>query len=607
MSARCETCGGSLDRYGGCSLCLIQLGISQGAAKSDGEDRAAVPSLAELNQHFPQLQITRLIGRGGMGAIFHARQTALDRDVALKIIAKEVAGDTAFIERFEREAKTLARLSHPNIVTIFDFGHTADGQAYLIMEFVDGINLREAINSNSVDHADALVLVSTICQALKFAHSKGVVHRDIKPENILLDEDGSIKVADFGIAKIVDKSVATPTLTATQQVLGSLHYLAPEHLESPSQIDHRVDIYALGVIFYELLTGQLPLGRYEPPSTVRSDIDPHLDAIVMKSLSRQPSQRYQSAGEFEHDLNQIMAEPAFAAPSPRADRPAVAQVASVRFTCDAFAGLAQSVGMVRANADELTIEHRLQDAVFGTAKTNVNQISVPRSSLLSLDLVPGVRNYKLVLMTDTISALDGLVGAESGRAELKIKRHDKDLAVAVVQTLGFSPGVSNRHPWVPGPSGDDSIKSHAGWATFGVFMLFCGIVNAGLLAIANVFFAEELRHFPMIAAMVGTGILIGPIALIQSLTGLLCLIAKPRGSGPRRSDRFHDPHHARMDPQFSGGRLVIPLAQANCAPEQGRRDRQSGSGNRRFPIGVFEHGRVVHSRIAVGAAAVGRR
>ena len=160
-------------------------------------------------------EIIEQAGAGGMGEVYRAKDTRLDRTVAIKILPDSIAGNAGFKERFEREAKTLARLSHPNIVTIFDFGRTIDGQAYLVMEFVDGINLREAMASNSVAREDALGLISTICKALEYAHSKGVVHRDIKPENILLGEDGTVKVADFGIAKIVDNSISTPTLTAT--------------------------------------------------------------------------------------------------------------------------------------------------------------------------------------------------------------------------------------------------------------------------------------------------------------------------------------------------------------------------------------------------------
>ncbi len=198
---RCDKCSSLLGDSAGCPFCLLELGVS-GA----GQQRAGLgelPSLAELNNRFPQLEISRLIGRGGMGAIYQARQTSLDRDVALKLIAKEVSQDPLFVERFEREAKTLAKLSHPNIVTVYDFGYTSDGVAYLMMEYVDGINLREAIASRSVGPEDALEVVSTVCRALEYAHSKGVIHRDIKPENILLSEDGSLRLSTSESRKLL--------------------------------------------------------------------------------------------------------------------------------------------------------------------------------------------------------------------------------------------------------------------------------------------------------------------------------------------------------------------------------------------------------------------
>jgi serine/threonine protein kinase len=536
MSKTCEKCGKPLDKSGTCQVCLINLGISQGAEQSELDQKlSALPSIEDLNEHFPQLQITRLVGRGGMGAIYHARQTALERDVALKIIAKEVAGDTAFIERFEREAKTLARLSHPNIVTIFDFGRTIDGQAYLVMEFVDGINLREAMASNSVAREDALGLISTICKALEYAHSKGVVHRDIKPENILLGEDGTVKVADFGIAKIVDNSISTPTLTATRQVLGSLHYLAPEHLESPNQVDHRVDLYALGVIFYELLTGQLPLGRYEPPSAVSGGVDYRLDPVVMKALSRQPSQRYQNASELEGDLQRIsgsQVDPQLSSGgsvSGSHHDSSAQQGAFVPFTLETFAGLARSVGFVRATPGELKIEHRLQDAIFGSVKSDTRVTSIPVANITSIDFVPSVFQSKLVIATDSISTMDNLPGAESGRVELKIKRSDSEMALQVVRALGFSPSKPHLVAALAESSAAHAVKLHSGWTTFGVFMIFCGIVNAGLLAIAEVFIAEELDTPEMIAAAVGAAVLFGPVIAIQIVSGLLSLVARPIG------------------------------------------------------------------------------
>ncbi len=536
MSKKCPQCGNPLNASGDCQICLLKLGISRGAEQSQLDQQLTdLPSIADLNRHFPQLEITRLVGRGGMGAIYHARQTALDRDVALKIIAKEVAGDTAFIDRFEREAKTLARLSHPNIVTIFDFGHTVDGQAYLIMEFVDGINLREAMASRSVGPDDALELVSTICGALQYAHAKGVVHRDIKPENILLGEDGSVKVADFGIAKIIDKSVSTPKLTATRQVLGSLHYLAPEHLEAPEQVDHRVDLYALGVIFYELLTGQLPLGRYESPSAVRHNLDPRLDPIVMRTLSRKPGQRYQSAADLTNELQRLRAAngqhklpvtETFSTPHTSA---------SVPFSNRAMWGFAEMGGIVGAKPGLLNVEYRIRDALWGSVKTATRVVSIPVEKLTRIELVSGFFQSKIVVVTDSVSILDNLPNAETGRIEFNINRADNAMAADVIRVLGFSPNPAlvaqgpARFAQDPELSVAYSLQENSGWTTFALLMMFCGILNAGLLGIGAFIATEELDDIEFIAAAVGGAILFGPVAALQIITGLLCIVAKPIG------------------------------------------------------------------------------
>ena len=195
-----------------------------------GHHDASSPSVDELAASFPQFEIKRLIGRGGMGMIYHARQKNLERDVAIKVIDRRFPRDSEFFDRFEREAKALAKFSHPNVVTIFDYGHTESGQAYLVMEYVHGLNLREAMEAMTIELEEAISIVKQVCIALQYAHTKGVVHRDIKPENILLGEDGTVKIADFGIARIVENE-GQNRLTATQQVLGTFHYLAPEQIK----------------------------------------------------------------------------------------------------------------------------------------------------------------------------------------------------------------------------------------------------------------------------------------------------------------------------------------------------------------------------------------
>lgn len=253
------------------------------------------PSIEELQALFPQLEILECIGRGGMGIVYKARQPHLDRFVALKILAPGLEADPGFAERFTREARTLAKLTHPNLVAVHDFGESG-GHYYLVMEYVDGVNLRQAMQAARFTPEQALGLIPDLCAALQFAHDHGVLHRDIKPENILLDTKGRVKIADFGIARLLTDDPRDLTLTATGGALGSAAYMAPEQIEHPEDVDHRADIYSLGVVFYEMLTGGLPLGRFPAPSE-KSGSDPRLDDVVFRALEKERERRYQSAAE----------------------------------------------------------------------------------------------------------------------------------------------------------------------------------------------------------------------------------------------------------------------------------------------------------------------
>ncbi len=170
------------------------------------------PTIDELAPHFPQLELLELLGRGGMGAVYKARQSALDRMVAVKILPPSLGRDRAFTDRFTREARALARLNHPHIVTVHDVGCTGDF-CYFVMEYVDGVNLREALRTGQIDPAKALAIVRQICDALEYAHEEGIVHRDIKPENILIDRRGRVKIADFGLAKLLNPMADEAGLT----------------------------------------------------------------------------------------------------------------------------------------------------------------------------------------------------------------------------------------------------------------------------------------------------------------------------------------------------------------------------------------------------------
>jgi predicted Ser/Thr protein kinase len=263
------------------------------------------PAPDELAGLFPQLEILRLIGQGGMGAVYEARQKSLDRTVALKITKPDAANDSGFAERFAREAKALARLSHQNIVTVHDFGRT-DGLYYFVMEYVDGVNLRQMIAAGNLEPRQALQIIPHICDALQYAHDEGIVHRDIKPENILIDEKGRVKIADFGLAKLIRRSLDDHSLTGTRQVMGTPRYMAPEQMEGSREIDHRADIYSLGVVFYEMLTGELPIGRFALPSQ-KTQIDEQLDEVVLRTLEKEPGRRYQHASELKSDVQSLHA------------------------------------------------------------------------------------------------------------------------------------------------------------------------------------------------------------------------------------------------------------------------------------------------------------
>jgi serine/threonine protein kinase len=281
-----------------CPRCVLTGAATPTDAGSTSGSRATPPSLDEVATAFPDLEILGLIGTGGMGCVYRVRMKSDGREAALKLLPKSLAADPAFMERFNREARTLSRLKHPNIVGVYGYGQSG-GFCHLTMEFVDGANLRQAMRAGRFTAAQALEIVPRLCDALQYAHSQGVLHRDIKPENILLDGQGRVKIADFGIAKLVGDGTghgADITLTQTGARLGTPHYMAPEQIERPDDVDHRADIYSLGVVFYELLTGELPLGRFPAPSA-KTYIDARVDEIVFRALAKERELRQQSAAQ----------------------------------------------------------------------------------------------------------------------------------------------------------------------------------------------------------------------------------------------------------------------------------------------------------------------
>jgi predicted Ser/Thr protein kinase len=312
-TATCPVCGAPLPAgalAGLCPACLLAQGSETHTHAPPERSAFQPPSLQQVGRLFPQLEILGLIGAGGMGAVYKARQPALDRLIALKILPPQETGGANFADRFNHEARALARLNHPNIVAVYEFGKT-EGMHYFIMEYVDGANLRQLEKAGALAPTEALRIVPQICDALQYAHDEGVVHRDIKPENVLLNRRGQVKIADFGLAKILGMDGQWLRLTADHTVMGTPHYMAPEQVERPLSVDHRADIYSLGVVFYEMLTGDLPLGRFPPPSKRVRDVqlDVRLDEVVLRALENDPERRYQKASEVKEGVASVVNTP----------------------------------------------------------------------------------------------------------------------------------------------------------------------------------------------------------------------------------------------------------------------------------------------------------
>ena len=258
-------------------------------------------------------QILRKLGAGGMANVYLAEDQELGRRVAIKILNDRHANDEQFVERFRREAKNAAALSHPNIVSIYDRGE-AEGTYYIAMEYLDGRSLKELILSRG-DAPIAVVVeyARQILSALRFAHRHGIVHRDIKPHNVLVDGEGRVKVTDFGIAR-----AGTSQMTEAGSIVGTAQYLSPEQARG-ADVDQRSDLYSLGVLMYEMLTGEVPFSGDTPveiamkhlsqtpvpPSVKRHDVPRELDMVVMRTLAKDPDDRYQSADDMEADLDRV--------------------------------------------------------------------------------------------------------------------------------------------------------------------------------------------------------------------------------------------------------------------------------------------------------------
>ncbi len=271
---------------------------------------------------FGDYVIARKLGEGGMGAVYLARQEAINQELAIKVLHGQAAQSAEIIERFNREARVISMLTHPNIIRVFVFGRTPNNLMYMAMEYVKGRELREEMRKGPLDELDAIKVMKQTCSALQEAHDLDIVHRDLKPDNILLTEFRGesmfVKILDFGIAKITNQEGQEKQLTQAGIVYGTPEYLSPEQAQA-KPLDHRTDIYSLGVMLYEIMVGKVPyqsasavevltmhvFNEPTPPSQVAPHrVSPSMEAIIMKAMAKKPEDRYQSALEFFSALAQ---------------------------------------------------------------------------------------------------------------------------------------------------------------------------------------------------------------------------------------------------------------------------------------------------------------
>ena len=529
--AECKQCFRPLpsDVPGGiCPACVL------GMARGPAGDAVAVtrdlnrsgpesyPTAEELNRLLPNYQVDAFIGQGGMGAVYRAYQPALQRTVAIKIMAPHFAKDPSFTERFSREARTMARLNHQNIVNVYDCGNNGS-LCYLVMEYVDGVNLRRAMRDGQITAEQGLAIVPQVCEALQFAHDEGIIHRDIKPENILIDKKGRVKIADFGLAKLMDEEARSFTLTGSQQVLGTLSYMAPEQIERPASVDHRADIYSLGVVLYELLTGELPLGRFQLPGEKFAG-HAALDKVVERTLEKQPERRFQHASEVRSAVEEARHSSGFrplgpprteqdaeARAAPGFGPEAAAKGADGRVTRVAFSienpfhGLTVTRGMLVPEKQGLVVHYSNREKIFySTLLGQTGTHTIPYQKILRIELEEGWSKFNLKLHFDTLDDYEALHTKVPGTVTFAIRAEDEAMACVVVNSIRNHCGMPPLKLLEKKPAEKRALaQKRLWWPAFGLAL--AGLINTatlpGFLGIA--FFAPNLMNKSAVSS-VGT-------------------------------------------------------------------------------------------------------
>lgn len=322
-------------------------------------------------QRIGEYDILRKIGEGGLAEIFLARQRSLNRLIAIKVLKNKISADDELVRRFEREATTLARMNHPNIVHVIDRGED-NGRLFFAMEYIEGTDFKQILQHSNWPIEKKLEIVVQVLKGLDYAHKNGVIHRDIKPANILIDKDDNALVADFGIAQLLGHD--TSERTESGIIMGTYSYMSPEQREDSATVDQTTDIYAVGVMLYEILTGRKPEGRFKLPSELNPQAPQGCDHIVQKALQQDRRDRYQKAVEMKDELLAVM----YRKSDNVATDPPTTKIKSFVGNCAFLETLKEGL-----YSSSYLVEDRLTRALFVIKKQNKPDIGLREAKLLS--------------------------------------------------------------------------------------------------------------------------------------------------------------------------------------------------------------------------------
>ncbi|MFK7911292.1 MAG: serine/threonine protein kinase [Akkermansiaceae bacterium] len=272
------------------------------------------PTVEELQKNFPELEILSFVGHGGMGTYYKARHPKLERLAAVKILPVNANADAQLVESFKKEAKAMAALTHLNIIGIYEFMET-DFMLYLVMEYVEGEIFERLVNTRYFAVPEILAIITQVCDALNYAHKNGVIHRDLRLGNTFLDQDGLVKIGDFGMARLMGEELFRRRMTESNRAMGTLDYVAPEQHKPGHQVDSRADIYSVGMMTYKLLTRILPYDTFVVPSKLVPNLDPQIDDLVVRCLQEDPNLRFQNVTELWNEVERL--REGLAAPDPQ--------------------------------------------------------------------------------------------------------------------------------------------------------------------------------------------------------------------------------------------------------------------------------------------------